>query len=44
MRSEFAAHLPGAMGEALTIVYTVMHCKELAKSLYSIGATLTRIE
>lgn len=43
-RSEFIAQLPGVMGESMAIVYTVCHCKELAKSLYSIGATLTRIE
>jgi hypothetical protein len=44
MRSEFVALLPGALGESMSIIYTVVHCKELAKSLYSIGATLTRIE
>lgn len=44
MRSEIVALLPGALGESMSIIYTVVHCKELAKSLYSIGATLTRIE
>jgi len=44
MKSEFVAMLPGALGEAMSIVYTVVHCKEQAKNLYAIGATFTRIE
>ena len=44
MKSEFVALLPGALGESMSIVYTVVHCKEQAKNLFAIGATFTRIE
>lgn len=39
----FVAHLPRSHGPPLRVLYTVAHCKRLAKEIFSIGAKLTRI-
>ena len=41
--SQFVAMLPTQGKEPLPVVYTVANCRELSKSLYSIGASLDRI-
>lgn len=39
----FVAHLLRRHGPPLRVLYTVAHCKRLAKEIFSIGAKLTRI-
>lgn len=42
--SQFTAMFAGRVNDTLAVVYTVANCKELSKSLYSIGATVARID
>ena len=42
--SQFTAMFAGRGNDTLAVVYTVANCKELSKSLYSIGATVARID
>jgi hypothetical protein len=42
--SQFTAMFPGHANDALAVIYTVVNCKELSKSLFSIGASLARVE
>ena len=40
---EFLIRFPMRGNHSLAVVYSVMHCKDLSKSLYFIGARLDRI-
>jgi hypothetical protein len=40
---EFLIKFPMRGNHALSVVYSVMHCKDLSKSLFFIGARLDRI-
>jgi hypothetical protein len=40
---QFIAILPNYGQESLTVVYTVVNCRQLSKQLYSIGARLERV-
>ena len=42
--SQFTAMFAGRANDTLTVVYTVANCKEISKSLYSIGASVARID
>ncbi|HXE54967.1 MAG TPA: PilZ domain-containing protein [Tepidisphaeraceae bacterium] len=42
--SQFTAMFAGRANDTLAVVYTVANCKEISKSLYSIGATVSRID
>lgn len=42
--SQFTAMFAGRANDTLTVVYTVANCKEISKSLYSIGASVSRID
>lgn len=42
--SQFTAMFAGRANDALAVVYIVANCKEISKTLYSIGATVVRID
>lgn len=42
--SQFTAMFAGRANDTLAVVYTVANCKELSKTLYSIGASVSRID
>ena len=42
--SQFTAMFAGRGNDTLTVIYTVANCKEISKSLYSIGASVSRID
>ena len=42
--SQFTALFEGRGSDTLTVVYTVANCKEISKSLYSIGASVLRVD
>ena len=42
--AQFTAMFAGRVHDSLAIVYGVANCKELSKSLYSIGASVVRVD
>lgn len=42
--AQFTAMFAGRANDALTVVYSVANCKEISKSLYSIGARVVRVD
>ena len=42
--SQFTAMFAGRLNDTLTVVFTVVNCKELSKNLFSIGATIANVK